>query len=168
MEETGRPEHFVKIHELMRAGRLEDVLKLIYSAEERALRQPYSADPNHSWYIVGDAFFRLERYSEARDAFRRSLEDWPEDVDAYLALGNALSAAGDPGGARDALLQANTLAPGDPRISYNLGNAYYDLGDLDKAAFFYGSASELQDAEVRKLSKANLRTLESARSQKRE
>ena len=154
-----RPACFDVIHEMEREGKADAALKLLIDASGTRVLPPYDADTNHAWYVVGNIYFNREDFGRAIAAFRRAIEDWPEDIDAYLSLGNSYSEAGDPGAARDALLKAYVIAPGEPRITYNLGNAYFDLGDTRKAEFFYKSVAQANDPEVRELADRNLARL---------
>jgi tetratricopeptide (TPR) repeat protein len=48
-------------------------------------------DPNHAAYAKGDKLFKQGRFGDAAKLFRLAAEAWPEDWQAYWALGNCYS-----------------------------------------------------------------------------
>lgn len=153
---------FEEIHEMLRRGKLPDVLGCILDQSTWTVLAPYDVDLNHAWYVVGDVFFRERQYAHSIRAFERAIEEWPEDIDAYLALANAHTESHDPREACRILLRAHELASGDDRVTYNLGNAYFDLGEFSKANFYYEEAYKSSDPEIRELSRKNTLKLKRA------
>lgn len=58
-------------------------------AERKAL-DGESAAPGNNWVVVADAFARQGQYADAAGVLLGAVEADPKDVDAWLALGNAL------------------------------------------------------------------------------
>jgi Flp pilus assembly protein TadD len=66
------------------------------SARIRLLQERIEADgfDQLAHYQLGEEYFRLGRWREAFAKFRRVIELNPENLDAYLALGDACEKAG--------------------------------------------------------------------------
>lgn len=101
----------------------------IWNSADRVPIFEYDTDHNHAWYLLGLAYEEGGNFAEAAKCFRVSAEIWPNDADAYVAFSNV---------ERDAASQVEVLEEGlkfvdDPRIRFNLANAYLDLGDPKNA-----------------------------------
>ena len=148
------------IYDLVSAGNLPAAMNLLYDDNQSTIREPFTADLNHSWYLAGTIFFKDKKYRKAIEAFRSALAVWEEDSDAYLGLSDCYFELGDLGATRDILLEGSTRFPDDERIAYNLGNAYFDLAEFKKAALCYRSLSNSTDKELKKKAKRNLELAE--------
>lgn len=73
----------------------------------------------------------------ARDLYQELLGRYPHDVEARLALAEALSAAGDGGGAQAALQAVTERDPNHPRAWFLLAKAAIRAGDPRRAAEDY-------------------------------
>ena len=91
----------------------------------------------------GDEFLNADDFARAADLYRQAIALIPEPkhdhdvaLDAYTALGEAHFFAGEYPQALDALHQALKCPGGveNPLVHFRLGQAYYDSGDLDRAA----------------------------------
>ena len=118
-----------------------------------------SYDKNHSWYIVGDIFFKLGKYDQAVSAFKKALELWPEDKDAILALSNSFSENGQPEKAEKVLKNGLKIYKNDEAFIYNLANALFDQSKYKKAINYYKVIKD--DDELRGLSKKNIKAANS-------
>jgi len=97
--------------------------------ENTATLFEYDTDHNHAWYLLGLAHEKLGDLTTAAKCFRVAAETWPSDADAYVAYSNT-----EP----NARLQTEFLEAGlqhvdDPRIRFNLANAYFDLAAPENA-----------------------------------
>lgn len=127
---------FDEIHSLAKSGAHEDVLKALLSGSG-SVKDEYSEDLNHAWYLVGDSLYDLERYPEALQAFRRSFRSDNTDHLALMAMANSASEMKAPRRAVRYLQMAISRAPDDRSIQYNLGNAFFDAEDYVSAMQAY-------------------------------
>jgi tetratricopeptide (TPR) repeat protein len=65
--------------------------------------------------------------------FRKELAAHPENLEARIDLGEALTAAGQPDAAIEEERRALEIAPGNVQAHLNLGSAYYRKGDFSHA-----------------------------------
>lgn len=84
----------------------------------------FDTDLNHAWYLIGLAHEALGNQSEAARSFRRAAEVWPSDAEAFLAYSNVEQDLD----AQIAFLTWGLTKTDDPRIMFNLANAYLDTG----------------------------------------
>lgn len=148
---------FELVHELLKQNKYGNVLQLIFNAKLFLIKPPYSEDLNHSWFIVGDIFYKEEKYEKAISSFKKSLEDWPEDVEAMLALSNCYSEINLPKKAEEILMKAKKIKPGNSAITYNLANALFDQGEYIRAIDYYNKIRSNED-EIYDLAKKNIKT----------
>jgi Flp pilus assembly protein TadD len=146
---------FDYVHALVKKDELDKALREVLDAATGQINLPYCDDENHAWYVVGDILARQENWIGAKEAFRKAIQDRPDDVQALLGLAYAYTELRDFGGARDVLLNAQRLDPTNSAVLYNLGNAYFDLGEYEKAKFFYVSVTQERDSELWKKAQKN-------------
>ncbi len=72
--------------------------------------------------------------------FQRAIQFQPNDPQVRLVYGIELLKDGKREGAVEQLNVAERLAGKDPNIQYNLGLAYFDLGDYDKSLAYARTA----------------------------
>ncbi|WP_161627297.1 tetratricopeptide repeat protein [Arenimonas composti] len=161
---------FAPVHRALRRGRVASALRLLLDDAGR-LQRRFEVDRNHAWYLVGDGRYRRREFHEAIRAFRRALASDPADDDAMMALANCHSELGNPRWSRHYLTQALRLAPGNPALLYNLGNAWFDSGEFATAIGLYRRAAkraapELKTACGRNEALARLRSRGTARSRR--
>lgn len=149
-------DQYKAVYLLRDEGRCREAIDLIYDNENGTIRDSFVDDENHSWYVIGSIYFRMSEYKSAIEAFKRAIELWPEDADAYLGLANCYFECGDLGAVRDTLLEGSSRSPEDLRIRYNLANSYFDLAEYKKVMFLYKSVVEEPDPELREKSRKNI------------
>jgi tetratricopeptide (TPR) repeat protein len=94
----------------------------------------------------------LRLFPEARSTAKQIVAHSPATADVYGKIGAMQAQAGDLAGAIENLKKARGLEPPSPEIVYNLGLAYYRLGDLDHAlATLETLRHEKESAEVENL-----------------
>ncbi|HAR30876.1 MAG TPA: hypothetical protein DCR65_05085 [Gammaproteobacteria bacterium] len=98
-----------------------------------------------AWYNLG---LDLEDVDVARacEAYRRSIDLDPANVDAHVNLGRLSQLGGDLMEAIDCYRRALAFAPSHPLALYNLGTVYDELDELDKALRLYLQAASVPDA----------------------
>lgn len=147
---------FKPIHSLLRKKRYNDVLRLIYDKKSGRIKLPYSVNLNHGWYVIGDIHYRMGRFRDAMDAFRKSLNADKKDAQALWAIANCYSALQSPSLAERYLRKALRLASTTdrPKITYDLGNALFDQKKYPAALKEYKTVKN-GDREVSLLAKKN-------------
>lgn len=147
------PDPFGAVHALLEknpAGALEQLL----DPATCSIKEPYRADLNHAWYVVGDIYFKQDDFASALESFLKSLDDRPDDVEAMMAIGNCASALGDAALSekylRAALKQSESAA-----LLYNLGNALFDQGKFGEALCYFKRV-KMSDADIYAMAQRNL------------
>ncbi len=153
---------FLQIHQLVKAGRFDSALKLIYSKSENRIKRDFRIDSNHAWYCVGDIFFKKKLYQQAKVAFKKALRSRPLDREAIMAVGNCYDQLARPKLAeryfRSALASPEAYSDkvNPDSIRFNLANSLLDQGRLSEAAELYRILSK-SPTEIGALAKKNLK-----------
>ena len=95
-------------------------------------------------FNLGLALEAVEKFDEAREAFRGALEHEPDLVDAYLGLAGCSIKTKDLKGAAQAYLDYLEYEPGSYTATFGLGVVAQLSDDLNKAAELYNRALEKQ------------------------
>lgn len=92
---------------------------------------------------LGDLFFNSPRrlYAQAIEAYTKAVELYPEYADAYVGLGEVMSAQGKQEEAVAAYQKALSIEPDEPRIHFGLGKIYYNEKGL-----YHEAVTEYQKA----------------------
>ncbi len=115
-----------------------------YPEAERILRQLLGFDRHNiaALRMLGNLQYITGRYSDASGTFRLVLAIAPQDPVAHSNLGmSMIRMQWYEAGIRE-LLTARALDPELPFIDRNLGHAYGELGNLEKAAQYLKIAEE--------------------------
>ncbi len=124
-----------QVQQLLAAGRAPQALA---RADAQLEKNPRDAQMR---FVRGVILTEMKKPAEARDAFERLTEDYPELPEPYNNLAVLYASEGKLESARAALEKALAAAP-------NYGTAYENLGDiyLQMAADAYQRASKLDPA----------------------
>lgn len=144
---------FDDLYKLSSKGRHREVLDILISPSGR-VRRPYSLDLNHAWYVAGDELYSLGDIKRAMMAFKKALAHSRGDVAAMMAIANCYSDLGNPRMAAFYLLKALSVDNKNNDLKYNLGNAYFDLGEYEKAIAEY---SQVESGRIARLARKNAR-----------
>lgn len=93
----------------------------------------------------GVVYRKSGRYQDAIHDFKKLLERGNTSFDVYYILGLCCLAAGDWPMARDAFLDALKIDPHHSECYYNLGIAFEELDNIDRAIEVYSRAIEYDD-----------------------
>ena len=140
--ETAYQNALAPIHALIRDGEYARAIAEMTQAGGQRLAPAFRHDGNHSWYVIGDAFFKMGDHNAAAAAFQRALRCWPGDAQALMALGNSYSEMQRPRLAARCYQKAMSLSPkiaADCR--FNLANALFDQKKYSAAAAEYAAAA---------------------------
>ena len=89
---------------------------------------PKSSELNHKLFKVGFDHFERGEFKKAAKAFGESLQYWPQDPEAWFALGDCFDEMNKPAKAEECF--RNSLEYGktekSPETYYNLGNSLMD------------------------------------------
>jgi tetratricopeptide (TPR) repeat protein len=115
----------------------------INSLQQQVWKSPQNAK---GYMLLGNAYARSKRYTEATAAYKSALAINPEFDDALHALG---AVAFNQQHYPEALIYFQKHLERSPKDSlrlYDLGNVSMQLGQFDKAAKLYSEAIENSDA----------------------
>ncbi len=104
-------------HALLENGDFDKAIEV--ADEALALR----ADDPQTLLVKGVALYQLERYEDAEQALQQVVSLQPNEINAWLHLGQARLARGDKTGAIDAFLEATKVAPDLANATSQLANA---------------------------------------------
>jgi Flp pilus assembly protein TadD len=109
-------------------------------------KQWTSAEPENDWAWtgLGDAYFGLKRYSDAIDAYRKSVRINPELPGAWCGLGNAYNKLQRFNEAIDAYRHALRINSEDAETWYGLGIVYGNMNRHEEAITAYREALRLK------------------------
>ncbi len=101
--------------------------------------RPDASELNHEAYGKGCSHYEKGNYKRAKLAFESSLEYWPEDPQAWFALGVCFDALKKPTRAEECFRNALMYSQEEkkPDVYYNLGNSLYDQDRFAEAIGFY-------------------------------
>ncbi len=97
--------------------------------------------------LQGQAAFRVGRYREAAESFRKALGLDPDSIGAWIDLGSALGEMGQADEAIEAFERAVELAPGNETALYNLGVLLSRRGEYERAIDYLSRAGQLAPAD---------------------
>ena len=149
---------FNKIYDLLKAGEEETALTLLIDNKTGRVKKPYHNDLNHAWYVVGDILAKTERYQDAINAFKKSFKHQSSDIEAIWAIATCYSDLGKPSLSKFYLLKAIKIDKGKNKdeLTYDLGNALFDLKKYDEAIKAYRKVSK-KNMEIYSLATANIK-----------
>lgn len=104
-----------------------------------------------AWLVLADAQSRQGKFATAATALSKGLETYPDDVDLWVALGNAL--VGHSNGlltpaSQFAYQKAATLSPDHPAPPFFLGLALATSGQLPQARAIWAELLERSPPEA--------------------
>lgn len=110
-----------------------------------------SAGLNHAAYGRGCEHYQATNYYMAANSFVESLEYWPEDPQAWMALGNCFDEIGKPKKAEYCYRRSVELSPvkDKPKVQYNLANSLFDQDRFEEAISLYSVIPEGDPAHDR-------------------
>ena len=115
-----------------------DVLLKVIAIGDKS-QNPKASELNHLAYKRGDEMFKVANFYSAASEFTEALEYWPQDSEAWMALGNCFDEIEKPRKAeycfKAALLHCREEKR--PSLEYNLGNSLFDQGRMDEAITLY-------------------------------
>ncbi len=157
---------FELLHTKTRNGELKSALSCVLDFDLAKIRKPYDKDLNHSWYLVGNIYFRLGDFSQSLRAFRTAYLKNNNDYAAAKAIGNCYSELGKYKMAERYFRRALLLKRDDEELMYNLGNSLFDQKKYSDAICMYKKvlSSELKDEDLMIMAENNLLLAESKRS----
>lgn len=100
---------------------------------------------------IGDAYFQMDSFSQAEQAFRRAAATPNAPGEAFLGWGKCRIAQNDPIGAIEPLNKAQEKLPQDPSPLYYEGMAYKLQGKLEEARKAWESALQRKPDHARSL-----------------
>lgn len=99
-----------------------------------------------AWNQLGVMAYQARRYGDAETKFRRALDSDPEAFEPLVNLGGVLLNLGRPQEALGYNQSAAARRPNDALANSQLGLAWFDLNDLDRAEKYLKIAVQLDPA----------------------
>ena len=100
---------------------------------------PDAPQRNHDAYVAGLFHYENGDYKNAKAHFKEAVQYWPEDADAWMALGNCYDSMHKPLKAEEYFRKALAVCAHaeSANILYNLGNSLYDQAKYESATEAY-------------------------------
>lgn len=146
---------FDDVYFLIKTDNFIEAIEKIVNLDAGVLKGIFRNDGNHSWYVVGDCYWKLGLIHEARNAFIKSLRAWGEDVQAMWALGNCYDKLKKPWLSEYYFRKALGFNQNNQEIRFNLANALFDQGRFDEAIVEYKNIANSKE----RLSKRALKNI---------
>jgi tetratricopeptide (TPR) repeat protein len=121
------------------AGAISDLKSYLAEAPE----------DDEAWFELGTAYASIQHWIQAADALRASIDLDGSEPAVRLAYARVLVQLKKLDDAAFQLVQAQRLAPEEPRIAKELGLVFYDKKLYEKAAIWLGKAVALDPADAR-------------------
>ena len=102
-----------------------------------------ASDLNHEAYGRGAKLFSDGNFNLAKNDFKLALEYWPEDPEAWMALGNCYDELKKPKKAEECFRKSLLYCSAErmPDIYFNLGNSLLDQMRFEEAIECYQRVS---------------------------
>jgi tetratricopeptide (TPR) repeat protein len=102
---------------------------------ERELADLLKRSPNlpEAWALRGDLHFKNKRYDEAAEAYKKAVEQKPDDAELIVKLGEALFQQKKYGEAEEAFRRAHELSPKYTKASIRLADSLLMQGRMEEA-----------------------------------
>lgn len=107
--------------------------------------------PASNYLITSDGFARRGKFGEAAGLLRRGLEENPDDLEGWLALGMAMVGHAEGNvtpAAIHAFERARRIDPAHPGAEYFLGFAYLQSGEIRNARAVWAGLAERSPADA--------------------
>ena len=100
---------------------------------------PNASELNHEAYKTGCENYNRGQFKKAAKAFTESLEYWPEDSQAWFALGDCFDELNKPAKAEQCFRKSLQFAAPEEQsdVLYNLGNSLLDQAKFVEAIECY-------------------------------
>ncbi len=100
---------------------------------------PKASDFNHELYKSGCKYYKEGNYKKAKKAFSESIKYWPEDPQAWFALGNCYDELNAPAKAEESFTKSLNFTAKENKsdVFYNLGNSLLDQAKFVEAIDCY-------------------------------
>lgn len=137
-------------YKLVRKKKYKKAVSLLLTPDN-TIRPELESFPNHVWYCVGTVYFSMGDFVEAISCLKRALQDWPGDIQAWIALGNSYSEQKCFQEASHCFFSAMVLDPSHSDAVFNYAAALIDLGQYEKAKHFLESLEERTETVLRQI-----------------
>jgi len=109
---------------------------------------PQASELNDKAYKFGCENYNRGHYKKAAKAFTESLDYWPEDPQAWFALGNCYDELNKPSKAENCFRKSLQFTAKDKEsdVLFNLGNSLLDQGKFSEAIECYVKVSAQSQA----------------------
>ena len=131
---------YKNVYDQIRLKQYDAALNILFDVKTNRLRKQFKQNVNHSWYIVGDIFFKKESYFDAINFLKKSLNTRPDDVQALWAIADTYSELAKPKLSERYYRKAIQYAKKNEdlmNLTYNLGNALFDQKRYEEAISCY-------------------------------
>lgn len=125
---------------------------------ELCSRQAVALSPDYltAWNNLGKALNDQDKFSEATEVFRKTLERHPHDVAALTGLAHALAQQNQLTEAFKICRRSIELAPNNVDAYITMGNLFYRQGQFEQALSWYQQTISLNPASLQAIANLSL------------
>lgn len=146
-----RTHEATKISALFNLGRLYaddgNFERAIGVYQEAVEKMPPHYQPQSLYNMLGEAFFKLEKFDDAERWYLEALKVKADHVPAHLTYGKLLAKMQRIGEAEEWFERAKTLAPNDSTVHQHFGQFLSEVERHEAAADHYVKAAQLAPSE---------------------
>uniref|UniRef100_T1JJZ4 dolichyl-phosphate-mannose--protein mannosyltransferase n=1 Tax=Strigamia maritima TaxID=126957 RepID=T1JJZ4_STRMM len=115
--------------------------------KEATLKMPLYYQPQSLYNMLGEAYFKLEKYEEAEQWYKEALRVKPDHIPAHLTYGKMLARQNRTKEAEKWFTRAKLLAPNDSSVFQHYGQFLAEIDRHVEAAEHYVRAAQLSPDE---------------------
>jgi tetratricopeptide (TPR) repeat protein len=146
LEEQAAPDRALSYYHYSLAKWYEDKEDLAKALSEMKAALKYNRDSARIHLDMAQILERMEKFSEALEYAQEAIRLDPDDPEPHWFLANLFFRTPGQGGLEKAILELEKLkelTPGDERVYYALGRAYFENYESDKALEAYEKLQDL-------------------------
>ena len=144
VHEENLPEYTAKLYWRLADARIEPQQQIAFLMKAVELQPDFIV----AYYNLGNVYYNLERYHEARTFYQYAIELEPHHVDAWINLGNTHTQLKEYQRALDEFAYAQNLDSENVLLYYNRANVYRAMKLYNEALENFNKAIELDNTNA--------------------
>lgn len=147
IQKSGIDVSSLKMEDIVKDKELLDIIQREFLEGYRELAEDMPTTYTSLIALYADFLMRYEKYNEAEKQYKRILRTDPKNYKAQVALGNIALLNGDHQAAVNAFDQAVAINPDNTEVYSQIGAAYLDQKEYEKALDLYEKAALVKQDE---------------------